>query len=49
MGLQHVGYFKLLPDGGFTYTIESITATGEKAVSEQGAGNLSGKPAPAAK
>jgi acid phosphatase type 7 len=47
LGAQHVGYFKLFADGGFTYTIESITSTGEKTVVDKGAGNLSGKPAPA--
>lgn len=49
MGMQHVGYFELFADGGFTYTIESINSTGEKGVVEKGAGNLLGKPAPAGK
>ena len=47
LGAQHVGFFKLFADGGFTYTVQSITSTGEKAVVDKGAGNLSGKPVPA--
>lgn len=41
-GTHHVGFFTLHPDGGYVYTIKSITGKGQQSVIEQGAGNLLG-------
>jgi acid phosphatase type 7 len=45
---QHVCFFTLLPDGGFTYTVQSITGKSVREVVDRGAGNLLGGPVPAA-
>ena len=45
-GLQHVGFFTLRADGGFTFTVRSLDAKGATAVVDRGAGNLRGGPAP---
>jgi 3',5'-cyclic AMP phosphodiesterase CpdA len=47
-GTQHVGFFTLFEDGGFAYTIQSISSTGAAEIVDQGAGNLLGGPAPTA-
>ena len=47
-GTQHVGFFTLLADGGFVYTVQSITGKGVTEVVDQGAGNLLGGRVPPA-
>lgn len=45
-GTQHVGFFTLFADGGFTYTIQSVSGNGTTEVVDKGAGNLLGGPTP---
>jgi len=45
-GTQHIGFFTLFGDGGFSYTIQSISSAGVAEVVDQGTGNLLGGPAP---
>ena len=47
-GTQHVGFFTLFADGGYTYTIESVSGNGATEVVDKGAGNLLGGTAPEA-
>jgi acid phosphatase type 7 len=46
-GTHHVGFFNLFADGGFRYTIQSITGGGATEIVDKGAGNLLGGPQPA--
>jgi len=46
-GAHHVGFFTLYADGGYVYTVESITGKGAQEVVDQGAGNLLGGAKPA--
>jgi hypothetical protein len=41
-GTHHVGFFTLYADGGYVYTVASITGKGAQEVVDQGAGNLLG-------
>jgi len=47
-GVNHVGFFTLYPDGGFAFTVQSITGKGATKVVDRGAGNLLGGRVPAA-
>ena len=46
-GAHHVGFFTLHADGGYVYSVESITGKKVREVVDQGAGNLLGGPKPA--
>lgn len=46
-GTHHVGFFTLHADGGYAFTIQSITGKGATAVIDRGAGNLLGGSVPA--
>jgi hypothetical protein len=42
-GAQHVGFFTLLADGGFRFSVESVAADGTTKVVDSGAGKLLAK------
>lgn len=46
---QHVGFFTLYADGGYSYTIDAVARGGTSTLVDTGAGNLLGGPTPQGK